>query len=258
MKNQPLWIVAGIVALGAAGAVFSGCTRAQAQTGVDGAGRPRDIQLTIYKADVAMIYEGVPCDLSSGRDRVRLDNVSKTLDPQSVIFDWKDAANRPEVTSHAYDLGVASGESLLNRLQGKQVQMLWNTQNGEPSDQIQGTLESTESGGFVLRSGDKLYVNPNGTIVANGDTGLVTIPQLSAEIDSPAKQNAKMGFAYQTRAMSWSTDYVGRLTPDGEAIELECWAPLTNLTGVDYPNATITLVAGSPNRAAVDRRGQGQ
>jgi hypothetical protein len=110
----------------------------------------------------------------------------------------------------------------------------------------------------VLRSGDKLYVNPNGTIVANGESGLVTMPQLSAEIDSPAKQKAKLGMAYQTRGMSWSTDYVGRLTEDGEAMDLECWATVENHTGVDYPNAKITLVAGEPNRATVDRRKRDQ
>lgn len=253
MKNQPFWIAAGLAALGVLVAT-AGCNRAQAQTGVDGAGRPREIQLTIYKQDFAMVYESRPLDLTSGRNRLRLDNVSKTLDPESVLFDWKEAPKAPEVVSHTFDLGVPSGESLLNRLQGKHVQMLWNTQNGEPSEQIEGTLESTQSGGFVLRSGDKLYVNPNGTIVADGESGLVTMPQLTAEIDSPAKQEAKLGFAYQTRGMSWTSDYIGRLTADGEAMDLECWATLTNHTGIDYPNAKITLVAGSPNRAAVDRR----
>ncbi|MFI5386595.1 MAG: DUF4139 domain-containing protein, partial [Fimbriimonadales bacterium] len=58
--------------------------------------------------------------------------------------------------------------------------------------------------------------------------------------------------AYQTRGMSWSSDYVGRLTSDGDAMDFECWATLENHTGIDYPNAKITLVAGTPNRAVTD------
>jgi hypothetical protein len=127
--------------------------------------------------------------------------------------------------------------------------MLWNSQDGKPHDQIEGTLEAAQDGGFVIRSGDKLFVNPQGTIVASGESSLVTMPQLTAEVDSPSKTGTQLGFAYQTRGMSWSADYVGRLSADGEAMDVECWATLTNHTGVDYPDAKITLVAGSPNRA---------
>lgn len=215
---------------------------------------PREVQLTIYKEDFALVHEARPVDLAEGQNHLRMENVSKTLDPNSVIFDWQGAQKPPEVTSEIYDLGVRNGGSLLKRLEGKPVEMLWNSQDGRPGDKIAGTLEATQDGGFVIRSEDKLYVNPNGTIVASGEQSLVTMPQLSAEVSSPAKQQAKLGFAYQTRGMSWSSDYVGRLTADGDAMDFECWATLENHTGIDYPNAKITLVAGSPNRAT--RSGQ--
>src|SRR5207253_5055732 len=112
------------------------------------------------------------------------------LDPMTVIFDWQGTSKMPEVVSNTYDLGVASGGSLLKRHEGKPVEMLWNSQDGKPRDQIQGILEASEDGGFVIRSGDKLYVNPNGTIVATGEQSLITMPQLSAEVDSPGKQSA--------------------------------------------------------------------
>lgn len=250
-KKQGFWVAAGLAAFGSMLAL-QGCGKATAQEAARGPA-PREVQLTIYKDDFAMVHEDRPVDLVSGANRVRMESVSKTLDPNTVIFDWQGAAQAPEVTSQQYDLGVASGGSLLKRLEGKPVEMFWNTQDGKPREKIEGTLEATNEGGFVLRSGDKLYVNPNGTIVASGEQSLVTMPQLSAEIQSPAKQEAKLGFAYQTRGMSWSSDYVGRLTPDGSAIDFECWATLENHTGIDYPNAKITLVAGSPNRAVVSR-----
>lgn len=253
MKKQVLWISAGLAVLASVG-MIEGCGKAQAQAAATAQEQPRDIQLTIYKEDFALVHEARPVELSQGRTKLRLDGVSKSLDPATVIFDWPTAEKTTDVVSQAYDLGVPSGGSLLKRLEGKPVEMLWNTQNGQPQDRLKGTLEAAQDGGFVIRSGDKLYVNPNGTIVAPGDQSLVTMPQLSAEVDSPGKQSAKLGFAYQTRGMAWSADYVGRLSEDGQALELECWATLENHTGIDYPNAKITLVAGSPNRAVIARR----
>ncbi len=250
MQRQLMWIAAGLAACGSVWTI-EGCGRAQAQD-AGKAELPRDIQLTIYKEDFALVHESRPVDLTEGRNRVRMENVSKALDPNSVIFDWQGTGKHPDVTSQVYDLGVLSGGSLLKRLEGKPVTMLWNSQEGKPGDRIDGTLEAAQDGGFVIRAGDKLYVNPNGTIVASGEQSLVTMPQLSADVESPAKQSANLGFAYQTRGMSWSADYVGRLNPDGDSINLECWATLENHTGVDYPNAKITIVAGSPNRATVE------
>lgn len=248
MNKQLMWVAAG---LAVCGTVVSsvGCAKAQAQRTGGEARESREIQLTIYKEDFALVHEARPVSLDSGRTRLHLDSISKTLDPKTVIFDWQDGS-KADVVSNAYDLGVPSGGALLKRLEGKPVEMLWNSQDGKPGDKIDGTLEAAQDGSFVIRSGEKLYVNPNGTIVAGGDQNLVTMPRLTAEVDNPSKEEAKLGFAYQTRGMSWSADYVGRLSPDGNALNFECWATLENHTGVDFPDAKITLVAGSPNRVA--------
>ncbi|HTQ11787.1 MAG TPA: DUF4139 domain-containing protein [Fimbriimonadaceae bacterium] len=246
MNKQSMGLLAGVALCGVC--AIQGCGRAAADNERAPKAQPRDIQLTIYKEDFALVHENRPVDLGDGPNQIRLENVSKTLDPNSVIFDWGNEAKPPEVTSQVYDLGMTSG-SLLKRLEGKPVEMLWNTQDGKPKDQIDGTLESVQDGGFVIRSGDRLYINPNGTIVASSEQNVAMTPQLSVQVDSPSKENATLGFAYQTRGMSWSADYVGRLSPDGDAMNLECWATLENRTGIDYPNAKITLVAGSPNRA---------
>jgi hypothetical protein len=49
--------------------------------------------------------------------------------------------------------------------------------------------------------------------------------------------------------MSWSADYVAHLDPQTSTMRLECWASVTNGTGIPYKDAKITFVAGSPNRA---------
>lgn len=248
MTKRLGWIL-GFAALGAAMAT-TGCRTAVAAGETEA---PREIQLTIYKEDFALVRESRPESLQAGRNRIHLDTVSKALDPNTVMFDWLGAGQPPNVVSSTYDLGVASGGGLIQRLEGKPVEVLWPSENGQPRDKIAGILESTGDGGFVIRAGDRLYVNPKGTIVAAAETNLAATPRLSVEVDSPTPQNAKLGLAYQTRGMSWTADYVGRLTPDASAMELECWATVANQTGIEFPAAKITLVAGSPNRAARSR-----
>src|SRR5690242_11085425 len=87
MIKQIQFAAAGAAALGVLW-TSAGCAKAQAQSGAP-AEKPREIQLTVYKEDFALVHEGRPVDLSSGVNRVELDRVSKMLDPATVIFDWK-------------------------------------------------------------------------------------------------------------------------------------------------------------------------
>lgn len=247
-------ILAGSVLLVASLAV-QGCTRAVGQA--PAANGARNIELSVYKDDFGMVRETRPVDLESGRNVLRLKDVSKTLDPQSVIFDWGGKSGAPQIVSNTYDLGVSDAGSLLKRFQGQKVDMIWRSEDGKPGDTINGTLEVVDGGNnFVLQSDGKYYVNPPGTIVAPSQGDIVTMPQLSADVESPSKQTADLSVGYLTRGLSWSADYTAALSDKDDSLKLECWATVVNHTGVDYPMANLTLMAGSPNRAAVDRKGQ--
>src|SRR5262249_4573045 len=113
-----------------------------------------------------------------------------------------------------------------------------------------GTLMVEANGDVVVQADGKLYVHPRGTIVAPANGEVVTIPQLSVQAESPAAQAAPLELAYLTRGLSWSAGYVATLSPQENALTFECWATVTNRTGVDYPNAKVSLIAGNPNRAA--------
>lgn len=237
-------------AVAAAVATTSGCSKAAAQRDA----RPVDrvIDLTVYKQDFAMVSEKRPVNLDGGHTRIAIDDVSKQLDPNSVLFDWQDAKVHPDVIATTYNLGVGNGSSLLSRLNGQQVDMMWPSDDGKPGEVISGRLEAAEQGdSFALRTKDKLYVNPGGTIVASGNTAS-TLPQLSVELDNRAAGKTQLGLSYLTRGMSWSADYVAKLDPDADKADLECWATIKNTTGVAFPAAKLTLMAGSPNREVQD------
>jgi hypothetical protein len=214
-------------------------------------GAQRSVELTVYAQDFGLVREVRPLQLAAGSSRVRLLDVSKELDPHSVLLRCQgDAASLPHLVSHSYNLGVENGEGLLKRYLGKQVELVRYGQNGHEADRQRGTLMVEANGQVVLQTDGKFYIHPDGTVVASADGDVVTIPQLSVQVESPAAQAANLELAYLTRGLSWSADYVATLPSRSSALALECWATVTNRTGVDYPRARVSLIAGTPNRAA--------
>ncbi len=241
----------GLMALGI-GFGSCGCTKAAGQEIVSS--RSRAIDLSVYKEDFAMVSEKRPFDLVKGNTHLIIDEVSKQMDPNSVLFDWQKEGDMPQVTASTYDLGVPNGAGLLKRLNGQQVDLIWPSTDGKPGETLTGKLEAADEGGtFALRTKDKLYVNPTGTIVAPSASTTSSLPRLSVEVESNSEGKKTMEVSYLTRGMSWSADYVAKLEPDATRAELECWATVTNLTGIPFPTSNLTLVAGSPNRSVATR-----
>ncbi len=213
----------------------------------------REIELMVYANDFAMVREVRQVDLKQGRGRVGLTDVSKTLDQDSVVFNWPKGDGN-EVVSSTYDLGTQDSSRLLGRFLGKQVDLVFRGQNGREAERQSGILEVADPGNIVVRVGDRYLVNPNAEIQAPANAGIVTIPQLTAEIDAKSGGSTAMGMGYLTRGMGWQADYTLTLPKNSTELKLECWATVTNLTGVDYPNAKLKFVAGQPNRAAQPSR----
>jgi len=230
-----------------------GCGKVVAKADETATPGRKNIELTVYKEDFGVVKEDRSINLVEGRNRVGLLDVSKALDQESVIFNWPKAAPKTEVVSNTYDLGIGEHTSLLKRFLGRPVDLVRYGQDGKESERQHGILEVADPGDIVINVGGKYVIDPQGNIEAP-DTGIVTIPQLSAEVDSPSKQSTDLDMTYLTRGLSWNADYVATLDPNSDHINLQVWASITNQTGTDFPNAKISFVAGSPNRAVADHR----
>jgi len=251
MRRETPFLLAALAAL-----TSYGCMRAQAQTTAAPSDPTRGaIELTVYAGDFAMVREMRKVDLQAGRVRVGLLGVSKQLDQNSVLFDWpktKDA----KVVSSTYDLGMSSSGRLLERFLGQEVELVYHGQDGKEGQRTKGILEVSEPGNVVIKADGKYIVNPDATIEAPTNTGIVTIPQLSAEVESKSGGATDLGMSYMTGGLSWSADYTVTLAPDTDTLDLECWATVTNKTGTDYPEAKISFVAGSPNKVLNESQDQ--
>ncbi len=251
MKNRLL--IAGSIGVVCLAAYWQfGRNRAAADESSAATTSRQGVELTVYKQDFGMVHEQRPAQLDLGDNKLQVQDVSKQLDPQSVLLGW--TGGQAQITAHSYDLGVADGDRLLKRYLGKQVEVVRYGDNGHEAERQKGRLMVEAGGSIVLQEEGKFYVHPQGTIVAPTDRNIVTIPQLSVQALSSAKQSGQLEVTYLTRGLYWSSDYVATLSPKDDSLKLECWATVTNRTGADYPNAKVSLVAGSPNRAAISAR----
>ena len=249
------WLAIGIIPLG----ILAGCDEGKATAEVPADRGP--VELTIYNQDFATVREERKVELKDGRTRLQIQHVSKELDPTSVIFNWKNP-NEALVVANTYDLGVSGGGDVLSRYVGEDVEMTWRGSDGRTGERIKGRLEAAGEDGTIIRTKDKLIVNPTGTLEVPARTDVVTIPQLSVDVEAKGAKTTDLSMTYITEGLSWGADYVGTLAADSDKMDLECWATVTNRTGTSFPNAKISLVAGSPNRAARSEvlysgRGQG-
>lgn len=260
--TNPARLSIPIAALALVAGLNGGCARAMAQSGPKASGtaspeKPEVLELTVYTGDFGMVRETRAVELKEGRTRIGLQGVSKRLDQDSVVFGWpgtKDA----RVVSSTYDLGVADTGRLLQRFLGREIELVYRGEDGKPGERIKGILQVAEPGNVVVLAEGKYIVNPNATIEAPADGGIVTIPQLSAEVESGKAGRTDLAVTYMTNGLSWNADYTATLAPDADTLNLECWATVRNSTGTDYPDAAIRFVAGSPNRAVREERARMQ
>src|SRR5712692_7762425 len=90
----------------------------------------QNLELTVYAQDFGMVRELRPMQLAKGSNRLRVPDVSKALDPHSVLLRWQSGApNPPQLVAHSYDLGVDSSDALLKRYLGKPVELVRYGQN---------------------------------------------------------------------------------------------------------------------------------
>jgi hypothetical protein len=241
-KIEPFILTLGLAS------VLCGCSKIVAKAQSTEEQSRKNVRLIVYKQDFGQVSEDRPVQLKAGHNQVGLQDVSKSLDQGSVIFSWPDKSTDADVVATTYDLGISEGGSMLKRFLGKNVDVVRYGENGKEADRVQGVLQVADPGDVVVEANGKYLINPEGSIEAPGG-GIVAIPQLSAQVESKSQKNADLDVTYQTLGLSWSSDYVATLDPTSDMMKLELWASVTNKTGIDYPEAKISLVAGQPNRA---------
>lgn len=205
------------------------------------------LTLTIYNSDLALVSEKRRVELSVGENRLAILDVSRQLQPESVILSGEGLA----LVEQGFDVDLMTPHRLLERALGERVWVRREAENGAPQ-YLEGRLISIADLPLV-RIGERLEQVPHGDIVFEAEAGREGFrdrPTLFATLQSAEAGARDLGVAYLTRGLSWQADYVAALNEAEDRLDLSALITLRNDSGIDFDTATLRLVAGVINQVS--------
>ncbi len=205
----------------------------------------RDLQLSLYQTDLALIKDVRQLNLPSGTSDVQFEGVSGLLRPETAML-LAPAKTSVRLLEQNFYFDLLTPNSLLEKSIGSTATLITPTTAEVPGKRLAATILSTEQG-LVAEIDGKIVANPQGEWQFDQiPAGLRAKPTLVSRLNPSAATQGLFELRYLTGGLHWQTDYVAQLA--GDSLQLAAWVSLTNQSHTDYRNARIQLIAGDVNR----------
>ncbi len=208
------------------------------------------VEVTVYNDNLGLVKEHRTFALKDGVNDVQAADVAAQIDPTSVHFKSLTAPDAVSVLEQDFEYDLASPDKIMEKYLGKTIALeRYAGPNGEKREVLEGTLLSV-SGGRVIQSGGKVYIDPPGSpVLPELPEGLLTKPTLVWKLRSTKAGAHDCEVSYLTTGMGWSADYVAVANDNDTKMDLNAWVTLNNNSGAAYKDAKLKLVAGDVHRA---------
>jgi hypothetical protein len=207
---------------------------------------PRELAVTIYANNLALVQDHRTVDLKGGRQRLEFQDVSAQIRPETVSL----AASDVTIVEQNFDFDLLTPAKLMEKAVGQEVTIVRvNTATGAETREQAQVLAT--NGGVVLKIGDRIEVLrddglPVRVIFSKVPDNLRARPTLSVTIDSSRSGSHAATLSYLTPGLGWRADYVALFSEADSKIDVQGWVTLTNTSGTTYEDAKTLLVAGTP------------
>jgi hypothetical protein len=201
------------------------------------------LSLTLYQDDTALVRDRRAVTLDKGATTLVWEGVSREAHTASGLL----SAPNLSVQVQGFDTAGASGERLLSGSVGKNVVVVWRDAAGSEREQRARVLAAQGTPLFDVE-GKVVAGQPARIVYDSLPAGLRTVPVFNADITAQTAGKRQVELSYMTGGLGWQADYVAELMPGGTNIMLSAWTTLTNASGIDYPNARVSVVAGRPSQ----------
>jgi hypothetical protein len=221
-------------------------------------------QLTVYNQDFAVARTMVPLDLHAGVNEVLTTNVTRELEPDSVVLRDPSGHNLVHVAEQNYDAAVVDQRWLMEKYEGKTIDFeIQGPQVVETATGEQHTIPPRTIQGRIIRGGDLMagtqplvevdgkmqFQMPGVPLFPATTDGLLLKPTLRWQIETEKASRFPAELDYITHGMNWQATYNVMVpettdTTAAESAEIVGWVTIENKTGTDFPQATIQLMAG--------------
>jgi len=236
--SRPLLFGSALLAMTASAAL--------AETVLDTSTRT-DLSLTVYQNGLGFVRDVRKANLRDNSQTFVFEGISTQLTPDSLLISGKGF----QVQERRFDFDLLTSTALLEKSVGKKVKFRrFNVVTGK-DDIIEATILSAIGQPVIERDGKIEVGQPGMLILDKMPEGLRAKPALTARINATKKGETHMALAYLSGGLKWHTSYSAELSGDSKNLTLQSWANLTNASGMDYHNASLSLAAGQVNRQSI-------
>jgi hypothetical protein len=206
----------------------------------------RQVSLTIYNSDLALVQDVRQLEVATGRSRLEFKDVSALIRPETVAL----SGNGLSIVEQNFDYDLLTPAKMMEKAVGKQIQIVrTNPATGKETPETATVLSVNE--GVVLRIGSRIEVLrddgiPTRVLFDGIPENLRARPTLSVTVDAQGAAGPReTTLSYLTSGLTWTADYVAQFDEKQSTIGLQGWITLSNKSGVSFNNAKTRLVAGN-------------
>ncbi len=203
-----------------------------------------NLAVTIYNDDRAFVHDIREANVTAGRQKLIYEGVPGNVITASVVPTFSGVDTQLFSQNYTYDL--ISLESMLKNSIDHPVEFYTNGRNPTRS---QGTLLAYKPSVMVRQKGTGKILTldkPTQVIFPSVPRNMITRPSLVWNIKTAKAGTLGIDLKYLTSGISWKSDYV--LNLGSSSLDLVGWITVNNRSGVAYPHARITCLAGEVNR----------
>jgi len=232
---------------------ISTITHAQLKEKISTLDDQSSVAITIYNNNLALIKDQRKVILNKGFNHLAFRGVSAKMRPETAMLKSLSHSKGFNVLEQNFDYDLLTPNKLLDKYVGKQVSLAQtNPATGKRTIE-KATVLSTQQG-VVLKIGNRIETNPKGQyIFDNIPKNLRDQPTLVTQLTSKTSSTQQLELSYLSGGLSWKADYVAELNAKDNSIDLLGWVTLHNVSGANYQQAKLQLVAGDVNRVKPQR-----
>lgn len=207
-----------------------------------------DISITIYNDNRAFVIDKREANVSKGKQKLVYEGVAGSMITSSVIPVFSGIKTTLYSQNYIYDL--ISLESMLKNSIDKNVEFYT---NGKSPVLSKGILLAYKPKVMVRQKGTGRILTlekPTQVVFPSVPKNMIIKPSLVWSIETAGEGKLGIDLEYLTNGVSWKSDYV--LNLDQKSFDLAGWITVNNQSGVSYPNAQITCLAGDVGKVEKD------
>lgn len=232
-------------------------------------------QVTVYNQNFATVKEKRTLELVKGENEIRATDITAHLEPESVILRALRRPDALQILEQNYESDPLSEGLLLRKSEGKWLDFEIVMPSGEKKI-IKGKIlrsgyvphtEAFQRYGQQYAYSQMAYSNPQGggqpIVEVEGkiqfglpgkpifdalDPKAFLKPTLLWRLWSGEAGAQEVEFSYLTGGMRWEANYNAVAPEKGDKFDIIGWVTLENMSGKDFENASVKLMAGDVAR----------